>query len=71
MTTPAINKENYHLYGRKTYSEPLHYVDEIQIEHPEDISAIAFTNIEKADWLELVAFPSKAAIQVIPRQGRP
>lgn len=71
MTTPTSSQKTYQLYGRKSYSEPLHFVDKIQIEHYEDINAIVFARVEKTDWLELVAFPSKAAIQVLPREGGP
>lgn len=71
MTTSESPQKTYQLYGRKAYSEPLRYIQEIQIEQAEDISTIAFGNIEEADWLELVAFPSKAAIRVIPRENEP
>lgn len=71
MTTSTGNQVTYQIYGRKAYSEPLHHVNEIQIENPEDITTSVFANIEKTDWLELVAFPSSAAIQVIPQEGWP
>jgi hypothetical protein len=71
MSTSDIHQKTYQLYGRKTYSEPLRFINEIQVEQAEDINATVFTRIEKSDWLELVAFPSHAAIRVIPREDEP
>jgi hypothetical protein len=53
----------YHIYGRKSYAQPLAYV--------QTRSAPAIRSLpapEGDDWVEVVAFPVSAAIQVIPRE---
>jgi hypothetical protein len=50
------NEQQYQLYGRKRYEEPLAYVQTVA----------ALDEIDKAGWLELVAVPQTAVIPVIP-----
>jgi hypothetical protein len=53
----------YHIYGRKSYAQPLAYV---QTRSAQTINALPAP--EGDDWVELVAFPASAVIQVIPRE---
>jgi hypothetical protein len=49
----------YHIYGRTTYTQPLQFV---QTASREDL-----TVPEGKEWVEVIAFPETAVIQVIPR----
>lgn len=53
-------KAVYCLYGRKSYTKPLAFVKRVP---QAEINSAATAN---DDWVELVAFPETAAIQVIP-----
>lgn len=64
MTTPLT----YCIYGRKSYLEPLSFIEQIQIEDVTRLDHQVFQQIEKTNWLELIAFPINAVIQVIPNE---
>lgn len=53
-------EEQYHVYGRKAYPEPLEYVKSVPAA---DLDALAAGD---EGWVELIAFPASAAIRVIP-----
>lgn len=53
----------YHIYGRKSYAQPLTYVQTISASTVNSLPAP-----EGDDWLEVVAFLASAAIRVIPRK---
>jgi hypothetical protein len=53
----------YHIYGRKFYAEPLAYV---QSRNAQTMDFLPTP--EGGDWVEVVAFPASAVIQVIPRE---
>ena len=55
-------RTTYHIYGRKSYPQPLEFVDSVVVTEGEDIPVP-----EDDDWVEVVAFPETAVIQVIPR----
>jgi len=55
-------KIRYHIYGRKSYPQPLEFVESVVITEGEEIPVPA-----GEDWVEVVAFPETAVIQVIPR----
>jgi hypothetical protein len=50
------DKQTYQLYGRKSYEEPLAYVGTVR----------ELRDIDRSRWVELVAVPETAVIQVIP-----
>jgi len=53
-------EEQYHVYGRKAYPEPLEYVKSVSAA---EVDGVADTD---EGWIELIAFPASAAIHVIP-----
>jgi len=53
-------KEIYHIYGRTTYAQPLEFV---QTASREELALP-----EGEEWVEVIAFPETAVIQVIPRR---
>ncbi|MCP4359128.1 MAG: hypothetical protein GY796_14025 [Chloroflexi bacterium] len=53
-------KTNYHIYGRTEYPQPLEFVKTVAQNELAEMAGEA--------WLELIAFPETAVIQVIPRQ---
>lgn len=55
-------KVKYHIYGRKSYPQPLEFVESVAVAEGEDIPVP-----EGEGWVEVVAFPETAVIQVIPR----
>ena len=56
------DKVTYHIYGRKSYPQSLEFVQTVTLMAEEDVPAPAGD-----DWVEVVAFPETAVIQVIPR----
>lgn len=56
-------EEQYDLYGRKEYVDPLQYVRSVPGGELEDLA------VEGEGWVELVAFPASAAVRVIPWEG--
>ena len=52
--------DRYHIYGRKEYPSPLTFVREAEAD---EIPRVAQ---EEEGWVEMIAFPAAAAIQVIP-----
>ena len=64
MTPPLT----YCIYGRRTYLEPLSFIEQIQIEDATRLDHQVFQQIEITNWLELIAFPLDAVIQVIPNE---
>ena len=55
------DKVTYHIYGRKSYPQSLEFVQTVTLMAGEDVPAPAGD-----DWVEVVAFPETAVIQVIP-----
>ena len=55
---------NFHVFGRKAYPEPLAYVKTVSADEVETAAG------DDEEWVELIAFPETAAIQVIPWQKR-
>ena len=55
----------YHIYGRKAYADPLQYVESVTVAAGEQPPVP-----EENGWVEVVAFPETAVIQVIPRGKR-
>ena len=56
-------KTEYQIYGRKAYEEPLAFV--MMLVTAESIQKIALEQFGTEDWVELVAIPTEAMIQVI------
>ena len=56
-------EEQYDLYGRKEYADPLQYVRSVPAAELDDLEA------NDEGWVELIAFPESAAVQVIPWEG--
>ena len=55
-------KITYHVYGRKSYPQPLEFVERVAVTEGENVPMPA-----GEDWVEVIAFPETAVIQVIPR----
>lgn len=55
------DKQTYQLYGRKSYEEPLAYVRTVK----------ELRDVDRTGWVELVAVPEAAVIQVIPWPAMP
>ncbi len=53
----------YHIYGRKAYAEPLAFVQTVTL-HPDEPIPVP----QGDDWIEVVAFPQTAIIEVIPQE---
>ena len=53
----------FHIYGRKSYAQPLAYVQTISASTINSLPAP-----EGDEWVEVVAFPASAVIQVIPQE---
>ncbi len=52
----------YHIYGRTGYSQPLEFIQVVTV------SRFEKPPIPKNEtWLELIAFPQSAIVQVLPR----
>jgi hypothetical protein len=68
MTAPQINTKIYCIYGRKSYLEPLSFIEQTQIGDTAKLEDQVFQKVGKSNWLELIAFPLDAAIQVIPNE---
>lgn len=65
----GIHYHTYHIYGRKAYPEPLSFIDEFRILDPTALKIEVESRLGESDWVELIAFPVKAIIQVIPREA--
>ena len=55
------DKVTYHIYGRKSYPQSLEFVDSVVVAAGEDVPVP-----DGEDWVEVIAFPETAVIQVIP-----
>jgi hypothetical protein len=53
----------FHLYGRKSYSQPLIYIQTTGAPTIDSLPAP-----EGDEWIEIVAFPASAVVRVIPRE---
>lgn len=60
-----VKEEQYHVYGRKAYAEPLQYVMSVSASGIDSVAADS-PEAGEEDWIELIAFPASAAIHVIP-----
>ena len=58
----------FHVYGRKAYPEPLSFVGEFQALDPLALKTGVLEVQGESGWVELIAFPARAVIQVIPRE---
>jgi len=59
-------EEQYDVYGRKAYQEPLQYVKSVSTA---DVDGLAADGPGEEGWIELIAFPASAAVHVIPWEG--
>lgn len=55
----------YHLYGRKEHTRPLEFVKVVQGTNRGDERAELLREVS-GEWVELVAFPAEAIMEVIP-----
>ncbi len=60
----------FQVYGRKAHAEPLAFLGRLEAEDGAGLRAKALTQFGDAGWVELVAFPEEAIVQVIPGKGR-
>lgn len=51
----------YQIFGRTAYALPLEYVQSVEVADANELQMP-----EGENWVELIAFPKSAAIQVIP-----
>ena len=58
----------YHIYGRTSYPQPLEYVDKLLAREISELQQNARLHPHEGEWVELVAFPESAIIQVRPRK---
>ena len=65
MTMNQTPPQTYHLYGRKTYSQPLTFAGQVTIDDVAVLKDEAMKLIEETDWIELVAIPETSLIPVI------
>ncbi len=71
MTKTEIESQIYYIYGRRSYTESLSLVDQVQINDLAGLRDIVIKKVGESGWIELIAFPAKATIQVIPRELGP
>jgi hypothetical protein len=55
-------KVTYHIYGRTSYPQPLEYVKSVTVASGEKPEVP-----EGQNWVEVIAIPQAAIVQVIPR----
>jgi len=65
-----VAERNYHIYGRKTHSEPLAYLGWLEIEAVAGLREKALEQFGASGWVELVAFPEESIIRVISGNPR-
>jgi len=69
MALPSTELEIFYIYGRKSYPQPLGFVDQIEVGDPGRLKEIVFERVGRTGWVELVAFSASAAVRVIPREA--
>lgn len=57
-------EEQVHIFGRKEYAQPLAFVETVTVAAGE---TPPLPDGDGDDWLEVIAFPASAVVQVIPR----
>jgi len=57
--------QTYHLYGRKTYPQPLTFVGQLQIENATSLKDEAVKLVGDSSWVELIAIPESSSVPVI------
>ncbi|GEM_PF-4740102 len=62
------NAQTFHLYGRKSYDQPLEHVGDLSLETSDTLQAAAQQTATGQPWVELIAFPARAVIRVIPQE---
>ena len=60
-----IYPQTFHLYGRKTYPQPLTFVGQLQIENATGLKDEALKLVGDAGWVELIAIPESSSVPVI------
>ena len=62
--------QTYHVYGRKSYPQPLTLIGQLQADTSIDLKDAALKLAGKNDWVELIAIP-EASITPVIRGGSP
>ena len=60
----------YHVYGRKTYPQPLTFIGQLEISDAASLAHAAHALAGGDDWVELIAIP-EASITPVIRGGNP
>jgi hypothetical protein len=71
MTLPKediTQVQNFHVYGRKKYPEPLSFVGQFQALDAQALKSSVLGEQDESGWVELIAFPASAVFRVIPRE---
>ncbi len=63
--------KTYQIFGRKLYTEPLYFIETIKVAQETNLKEEVFQQVGESGWVELVAFPVDATLQVIPWERSP
>ena len=62
--------QTYHLYGRKSYPQPLTHIGQLEVDSQENLKDAALRLAGANGWVELVAIPASSITPVIV-EGEP
>ncbi len=60
--------DTFYIYGRRKYTEPLEEVRALHVAAGQDPQSLAMQSLNTEEWLELIAFPAQAVIQVLTEE---
>ncbi|RMD97560.1 MAG: hypothetical protein D6814_09255 [Calditrichaeota bacterium] len=61
----ALAPGRYYVYGRKSYPQPLTFVQEIDLQANEALEEKLQATLRDPEWVELVAIPKAATIPLM------
>lgn len=62
--------QTYQIFGRRIYDQPLQYIDKLSVTDSNTLEQNALQRVGETGWVELIALPESAIIQVIPQEGK-
>jgi len=57
--------QTYHLYGRKTYPQPLTFIGRLEIEEATGLKGAALQLAGENGWIEMIAIPESSIMPII------
>lgn len=57
----------FQIFGRKTYVDPLHFIDRIQLDNETNLREKVLEKVGADDWVELISIPEDKIKYVVAK----